>query len=311
MKLFWIALLWIVHPFESSLTFEFDDDWITGTKKMKGLDTEIIFICSDATQDNVDVPEAKEWKRRAFCFQRSNFDSLTMQHIFQSPTPCQITALTMSTSESTKLWPVRSFAPQKEHPPVDAPQSGAEAWQLARLARWANQQPSCSKILTMICFQMITVFCLFQQSTSFEAAWTVNASVVQQIHHLVNMWLSTEHTIHFCNESVQCHIQLLMWTLIALKNWNWARDSFFVNLTLFVEIVKHSTALLTDSTQWHTHAPIAQIWSEAHKSDKSTCLSDKSAMLQKSICARKKWLSSALMHSQGQKFWICTDTISF
>jgi len=103
MKLFWIALLWIVHPFESSLTFEFDDDWITGTKKMKGLDTEIIFICSDATQDNVDVPEAKEWKRRAFCFQRSNFDSLTMQHIFQSPTPCQITALTMSTSESTKL----------------------------------------------------------------------------------------------------------------------------------------------------------------------------------------------------------------
>jgi len=34
--------------------------------------------------------------------------------------------------------PVRAFAPWKGHPLVDAPQSGAEVWQLARLASWGQ-----------------------------------------------------------------------------------------------------------------------------------------------------------------------------
>jgi len=34
--------------------------------------------------------------------------------------------------------PVRAIAPREGHPPLDAPQSGAGDWQLARLASWGQ-----------------------------------------------------------------------------------------------------------------------------------------------------------------------------
>jgi len=45
---------------------------------------------------------------------------------------------TLPTSVQMVKYPTCAFAPRKGHPPVDAPQSGAGAWQLARLASWGQ-----------------------------------------------------------------------------------------------------------------------------------------------------------------------------
>jgi len=96
--------------------------------------TEAGYILADFTALRVAVTTANT---------RNTLDQLTEAY---GP---EVVCMYVNCPPVSKWWerPVRAFAPRKGHPPLDAPQSGAGDWQLARLASWVQTSSPAAPIL--------------------------------------------------------------------------------------------------------------------------------------------------------------------